>query len=109
MAAAITHREVMLLPAYGLMTIRDASDTMPIDGDQVRGAGPDAMVTGNGRELYVLCAQTLLQVLLRIELWDGAPVPRSSPGGGWSAPQRLRLACPSGHVHVGSPTGPVHP
>ncbi|WP_125809685.1 hypothetical protein [Actinoplanes sp. ATCC 53533] len=96
-------QQLRSVPAYRLLTLMDAEHGAS-DGVAARAARQQE-IAGTDQEIAVLVAQDSLPVDAELELWSGPPT--EPPPDGWYGPVPLTLDCPSGELHLGSPTGAV--
>lgn len=102
MSELIDRHELVSVPSYALLTLRDQYvDAPPNSADLITRANAD-VVAADEYELFICCAQDLLEVSARLDVWSALP---PEVGAGWSAPRRFALECRTGVVALGSPTG----
>lgn len=95
--------ELISVPSYRLITLRDQDNDATPDPIQLITDAEANTAAANEYELIISCVQDLLTVLTRLEVWSGRP-----PGperADWSTPLEFSLECPSGQLALGSPTG----
>jgi hypothetical protein len=95
--------EFRFIPDYRLITLRDREiDAVPQADRAIDQAAQDIAASAE-YEIFISCAQDLLPVTTRVEVWSQPPAP---PGASWIGPIELTLLCPVGEIYLGSPTGP---
>lgn len=103
MPELLGQHELITVPSYRLITVRDQDNDAGVGLDEAIAQAETAVVASTGYELVISCAQDLLPVSARLEAWSAQPAVTDEPG--WSAPQVFELECPTGLVVIGSPTG----
>lgn len=103
MPELLGRHELITVPAYRLLTLRDQDNDAGEGLDEAITQAQTAVVASTGYELVINCAQDLLPVSARLETWSAPPEEADEPG--WSKPRIFELECPSGLLVLSSPTG----
>jgi len=97
-------RELILLPAYQLITVRDPDIDVTDHSASVIASARTDVVASTDTELIIHCAQDLIKVSVRLELWPRRPDP-TGPDEEWTTSSAFKLMSPSGQLVMGTPTG----
>ncbi|SDH33087.1 hypothetical protein SAMN05216553_11989 [Lentzea fradiae] len=103
MPELLGQHELITVPAYRLLTVRDQANDAGVGLDEAITRARATIVASTGYELVITCAQDLLPVSARLETWSAPPEDADEPG--WSEPRFFELECPSGLLVLSSPTG----
>lgn len=104
MSQPSAHRELILLPAYQLITVRDPDIDVTDHSASVIASARADVVASTETELFIHCAQDFIKVTTRLELWPRRPA-TAEPDGEWTTSPTFELVSPSGQLVMGTPTG----
>ncbi|WP_285607023.1 hypothetical protein [Actinokineospora globicatena] len=99
----LDEHNVVLTPAYRILSLRDADADAGHDPDNALGQAYATVAASTGTELHLVCAQAELPVAVGLRLWDTDPaVTAQGDGVGLTAPLEVEFA--TGLVVLSSPT-----
>ncbi|WP_394618298.1 hypothetical protein JNUCC0626_04120 [Lentzea sp. JNUCC 0626] len=96
------HVELITVPSYRLLTLRDQDNDADEGVDEAISQALTAVAASTGHELVISCAQDLLPVSATLEAWTAPPDGPDDPA--WSTPQTFELEFASALLVLGSPT-----